>query len=202
MILRREVTLGITRPVRNEHIELSPIYTEELVPVVAPDHALAARETVRARDMANEPLIIVAETVTYEYLNRLIVRGGGAPPKIPVEVEGMELARALVDGHAGVAFLPLGSILIDLESRRLVRLKLVDVPALHARVCGLRRFDAPPESKAVENLIGFLREAGARIEARGFPAERNVSAAMHDATTPSGARRRRVRTRTVHTLTT
>jgi hypothetical protein len=62
----------------------------------------------------------------------------------------------------------------------------------------LRRFDAPPESKAVENLVGYLREAGARIEARAYDAEPNVSAVVEDATARSGARRRSVRTRTVH----
>jgi len=195
MVLRKDVDFGFSRPVRNAQIELSPIYTEELVAVIAPDHPLTRASSPHVREIAAEPLIVVAETVTYGYLSRAITRGGGTPPRVPIQVDNTEMARVLVESRLGIAFLPLGSVADDLSAKRLARLRLQDVPPIHARITGLRRFDAPHESRMLESLIGYLREAGSRLE----PAATSVAIA-HDEEDAvlRDARRSRVTKRVSH----
>jgi DNA-binding transcriptional LysR family regulator len=164
MVLDRSVDLGLGRLVRHPQIEVSPLYTEEIVPVVSPSHALAQVASARLRDIAGEQLIIVAKTVTYEHITRAIAKGGGTSPKAPVQVDSVEMARMLVERGVGVAFLPLGSAYDDLRRARLRRIRIADMAPIHARIVSLRRFDSPPEPKSIEDFVMFLREAGAALE--------------------------------------
>jgi len=164
MVLRKQVDLGLTRPVRNAQIEQSPLYVEEILPVVARGHRLDQAGSIHARAIAAEPIIVVSETVTYEYIQRAITRGGGSPSLLPMQVSSVDIARGLVEQRAGIAFLPYGSVAQDLRDGELTRLRIVDLAPIHVRVTMLRRFDARPESRAIEDFITDIREVGARLE--------------------------------------
>jgi DNA-binding transcriptional LysR family regulator len=164
MVLERTVNVGLGRLERHPEIEISPLYMEEIVPVVSPAHPLAEGTSMRLRDLAGEHVIVVAKTVTYEHIARLIAKNTSIRPRPPVQVDTVEVARSLVERGVGVAFLPLGSAFDDLRRQRLRRIRIADMPPIHVRVVSLRRFDSPPEPKSLEDFITFLREAGAALE--------------------------------------
>jgi DNA-binding transcriptional LysR family regulator len=188
MVLDGSVHVGLGRLERHAKIEISPLYVEELVLVVAPSHPLAERTSASVRDLRGENVIVVAKTVSYDHIARLIAKNTGEPPRPPLQVDTVEMARSLVERGVGVAFLPLGSAYDDLRRARLRRIRLDDMAPIRARVVSLRRFDSPPEPKSLEDFITFLREAGVALERSNIVDE---SASATDARAGEGRPRSR-----------
>ncbi|WJQ79774.1 LysR family transcriptional regulator [Brevibacillus brevis] len=115
-----------------EDIESIPLYDERLMLVLHKDHALAEKESVRLKDLANEPFIISTEgfqtrediltAFSFEQVN----------PQIKFEIERFETALTLVRENLGVTIIP-ENYLSGSTDASLVR-KMIDSPALERTV--------------------------------------------------------------------
>ncbi|MBW5469742.1 LysR family transcriptional regulator [Brevibacillus formosus] len=115
-----------------EDIESFPLYDERLMLVLHKDHPLAEKESVRLKDLANEPFIISTEgfqtrediltAFSFELVN----------PQIKFEIERFETALTLVRENLGVTIIP-ENYLSGSTDASLVR-KTIDSPALERTV--------------------------------------------------------------------
>src|SRR5437868_7858556 len=58
MVLRREVHLGVGRPIRHADVEVSPVFDDELVLVVSRHHPFARRDRIRLEELAEDRPIL------------------------------------------------------------------------------------------------------------------------------------------------
>ncbi|WP_188068922.1 LysR family transcriptional regulator [Brevibacillus brevis] len=115
-----------------DDIESFPLYDERLMLVLHKDHSLAEKESVRLKDLANEPFIISTEgfqtrediltAFSFEQVN----------PQIKFEIERFETALTLVRENLGVTIIP-ENYLSGSTDASLVR-KTIDSPALERTV--------------------------------------------------------------------
>ena len=188
MVLERSVDVGLGRLERHPTIEISPLYTEEIVMVVSPAHPLAERTSAELRDLHDENVIVVAETVKGDHIAQLVAKSSGDAARPPMQVDTVDVARSLVERGMGVAFLPLGSAFDDLRRARLRRIRVDDMAPIHVRVASLRLFDSPPEPKSLEDFISFLREAGAALERSNIVDEPATGTVPRAGEGPTGSR--------------
>lgn len=85
-------------------LSLHPLATDELLAVLPAQHPLAARSSVRARDLAGEPFILTRAGCERMILGTLAARG--IAPKVSHEVSEASSILALVGQGLGVSIMP------------------------------------------------------------------------------------------------
>lgn len=106
----------ISSEIADKRFRITPLFDDELMAIVAPDHPLADREYVTAKDFANETLFVyltLEETTLYQR----VLRPAGVEPKRWMQVPITEAAIELVRGGMGVAVLAKWSVWPQIESR-------------------------------------------------------------------------------------
>src|SRR4051812_41926055 len=100
----------VNAPVDDPDLILEPLYDEELVLVVPPDHALADRATVRMADLDGHELLLGPSGTAFRSdLDRAAAEAGIAlRPK--VELDGLRLIASLAFEGFGAAVLPSAAI--------------------------------------------------------------------------------------------
>lgn len=109
-----EIDIAFCTPQQAPHLTLVEILREELVAIVPPDHALAARDECRLLDLASEPFVAYArESGIRHVIERYCVEAGFTPRVAMEGVEDLTVA-GLVAAGVGVAVVPLHSQLTQL----------------------------------------------------------------------------------------
>lgn len=85
-------------------LELQPLYTTEVVAVLAEDHPLAARQAVILDELVAEPLIMLDSTPSTADTHRAL-RSRDLTPERVMRVPSVELARGLVARGLGYSLL-------------------------------------------------------------------------------------------------
>ena len=106
MVLRREVDLGVGRPIQHPDVELIPVFDDELVLVVSRHHPFARRDRIRLQELADERLILFDRASSYYELTSSLVRQAGVVPESTIELDNVEAAKKMVIEGLGVALLP------------------------------------------------------------------------------------------------
>lgn len=88
------------------HLLWKPLTRERLALAVAPQHALAQRDSVRLRDIADEPFIALKPGFGLRALGDDLCRHAGFTPQIAFESEDPATVRSLVATGLGVALVP------------------------------------------------------------------------------------------------
>lgn len=83
-----------------------PVLTEEIYVVVAPNHRLAGRETVRLADLAEEPMILLKPGYGMRRIIDGLFRQVGITPRIAFEGEDAATIAGLASAGLGVGFIP------------------------------------------------------------------------------------------------
>lgn len=122
-VLGRDVEIGVVsfKPT-DEAIKSVPVSLDELALIVAPDHPLAARETVSVRELGAEPFI--AHNVPSPYRERVIktFEKHRTPLNISMEMPTLEAIKRLVEKRMGVALVPRLAAQTEIERGQLVGL--------------------------------------------------------------------------------
>jgi LysR family transcriptional regulator for metE and metH len=93
----------ISDPVRDRRIVTTPLFDDEMVVIVDPQHRLASRAYVRFEELATETLLIYPpkeESTAY----RLVLEAAGVAPPL-LEMQLTEASIELVKAGLGVAFM-------------------------------------------------------------------------------------------------
>jgi DNA-binding transcriptional LysR family regulator len=146
MVLREQVELGLVRELRHPEIVGTPLYEDELVLVVEPNHAFARRRRVKVADFASEHLILFDNTSTYHELTSTLFRQAGVVPRGVMELDTIDAAKKMVEQGLGVALLPYTAVAGELASGRLASARLADTDPIRRRIVAVRRRDVGPLS--------------------------------------------------------
>jgi LysR family transcriptional regulator for metE and metH len=110
-------------PIRNRRIRCTPLFEDEVVIVVPPEHRLAGKRFAAPEDFAAENLIIYPPKEDSTVLNRFLIPAGIFPRRIQ-EVMLTDVIIEMVRGGLGVAALAKWAVLPQLDSGALVGLSL------------------------------------------------------------------------------
>ncbi|HET9111116.1 MAG TPA: LysR family transcriptional regulator [Ktedonobacterales bacterium] len=83
-----------------------PLLTEDLYVVVAADHPLASRESVRLAELAEEPLVLLKPGYGMRRITDALCREAGFTPRVAFEGEDAESVTGLASAGLGVGFIP------------------------------------------------------------------------------------------------
>jgi LysR family transcriptional regulator for metE and metH len=103
----------------NKSLQASPIYEDELVFIMAPQHPLAARRRIRPQDLAGQTLLIYPPRSESTLLEKVLAPAGIEPGRV-MEIPLTEAIVEMVAANAGIAFLARWAVSPHLESNRII----------------------------------------------------------------------------------
>jgi len=157
MVLRREVHLGVGRPIRHPDAELIPLFDDELVLVVSRHHAFAQRDRIRLQELADDRLILFDRASSYYELTSSLIRQAGVVPESVIEVDNVEAAKKMVIEGLGVALLPRMALLAELRARALRPVRVIGAPPIRRPIVAIRRTDAGIPMGPVADFLELLQ---------------------------------------------
>jgi DNA-binding transcriptional LysR family regulator len=107
--------LLLTLPIVGPDLEVVPVLKEEMIVVMAKNHALAKSPAVEARTLARHPLILfepgsnTRKVVDDFFLEQKLVAN------VVMETENVEIIKAMVANGIGASILPYGALAADLR---------------------------------------------------------------------------------------
>src|SRR5436853_3876998 len=101
MVLRRQVHLGVGRPIRHAEAELIPLFDDELVLVVARHHPFARRDRIRLQELADDRLILFDRASSYYELTSSLIRQAGCVSVAGSELDNFGAVEKLVINGSG-----------------------------------------------------------------------------------------------------
>jgi DNA-binding transcriptional LysR family regulator len=161
MVLRRQVHLGVGRPIRHPDAELIPLFDDELMLVVSRHHPFARRGRVRLEELGEERLILFDRASSYYELTSSLVRQAGVVPSSMIELDNVEAAKKMVAEGLGLALLPRMALGAELRARTLRPVGIIGTPPVRRPIVAIRRRDAGSPSPPVAEFLGMLVKARA-----------------------------------------
>jgi DNA-binding transcriptional LysR family regulator len=190
MVLSEQVDLAVTEGVpRLPDVAAGGLYDERLLAVAAPDHELAARESVTLADLTAAGLVMPAtDTLLHEVIQDFFATRDIAP-KVAVYAGSTETMKRLVAAGLGVALAPELSVREELRTGRLALLSVAKVRLPVRPLSALQREDAQGSSAA----RALLRIIPAECLPRPARTRRTPATAVQDmpAQTPGAPHGRR-----------
>ncbi|HKO58981.1 MAG TPA: LysR substrate-binding domain-containing protein [Thermoanaerobaculia bacterium] len=113
----------ISSEIDDRRLRITPLFDDEMLVVMAPDHPLADRETITAKELAAETLLTYASLEDSTAYQR-VLRPAGLEPNEWMQVPLTEAMIELARGGIGVAVLARWSVWPQLESGAVVGVPL------------------------------------------------------------------------------
>jgi DNA-binding transcriptional LysR family regulator len=164
LVLREQVQVGLGRSLHHPQIEAIPLYEDELVLVVDPEHALPSGEAVDPDWLADLQLILFDQASSYHRLTSEFFEQVGALPRGVMELDNIDAAKKMVEQGLGVALLPHTAVADELEQGRLRSVTLAGAPAPKRRIAIYRRRDAGPPSGALQAFVNCLSDLRPKLQ--------------------------------------
>jgi DNA-binding transcriptional LysR family regulator len=156
MVLRREVDVGVGRPIRHPDVQLIPVFDDELVLVASRGHPFARRGKVRLQELAEDRLILFDRASSYYDLTSSLLRQAGVVPESVIELDNVEAAKKMVIEGLGVALLPRMALLAELRARSLRPVRIIGAPPVRRPIVAIRRTDSGPPMGPVADFLAML----------------------------------------------
>lgn len=164
MVLREEVQLGLGRHLDHPEIDNIPLYDEDLVLVVEPQHRFALEDSVSITEVAKENLILFDRASAAYELTKLIFRNSGLQEPKTMELDNIEAAKRMVEHRLGVSFLPKRAITRAVSAGRIVQVPVDNLPQegqeAHRSIVALHRKDVPLTGATLKFLDMALEVSG------------------------------------------
>jgi len=113
----------VSRVPRHKQLRYRPIFKDEVVAIMRPDHPLAARPYLRARDFADQHLLLYVAPKESDLFRLLLAPAGVTPAKVS-QVQLTEAILEMVKAGLGVSMMARWAVKEQVESGRLVALPL------------------------------------------------------------------------------
>jgi DNA-binding transcriptional LysR family regulator len=154
--VRGDVDVGLVRELHHPALESRPLYDDELVLVVEPNHPLARHRRIAIDRVRDARLILFDRTSSYYDLTNALFRQAGSAPQGILELDNIDAAKQMVLAGLGVALLPTTAVAGELRSGALRRVELVGTQPIERRIVAIRRRDAPTPAGAVAHFWQLL----------------------------------------------
>ena len=127
-LLDGQLDVGImVGEVGDERIEAEPMFEDELVLIVPPDHRWAAVPSVGPHDLVGEPLLVPGQNSWNRSLIGQQLAAHGVTPEVVAESNSHIAIARIVEAGVGAAIVSRLSVADELEQGRLRRVPLRDV---------------------------------------------------------------------------
>jgi DNA-binding transcriptional LysR family regulator len=134
------------------------VMQDELVLITSPAHALAAKERVDIKDLAEEPLMVmdVSESSPWHRKIADAFLQIKAPLRLTVENAPIEMIKKMVTFGVGIAFVPLMSVREEKENRELAVIEVEELRLERSVWLVRRRVVQSPAAKAfTQTVVSF-----------------------------------------------
>ena len=106
-------------PPRNRSVRSMPMFEDEMVVVMSPEHRLARLTNVRPKDMADETAIIYPPRSDSTLINKVLTPAGVEPKRV-LEVPLTEAILEMVAAGTGIGFLARWAVAPEVQRGRIV----------------------------------------------------------------------------------
>jgi LysR family transcriptional regulator for metE and metH len=152
-------------PPRNKSLRLTPMFEDELVLVMAPDHRLAASACVHARDLAGETVLCYPPREDSTLVNK-VMRPAGVEPERILEVPLTEAILEMAAAGTGIGLLARWAVTPQLEAGRIAARPVSNREVRRQwYAVTLRKQPAPPHLTEFLNLLAGFSPKQARLRA-------------------------------------
>ncbi|HSB09282.1 MAG TPA: LysR substrate-binding domain-containing protein [Blastocatellia bacterium] len=177
-LLDGRLDVAITSDVtRNQKIKFKPLFKDEMVVIASPDHPLAIKTYVSARDFASEHLLVYAIPKEDLTVFQKILVPAGVSPKHVSRVELTEAIIEMVKAGLGIGVMARWAVWPHIESGALVGLPIT-VRGLHRlwHAAILRHKVTPPYLLRFVELLSLNPMAITKDKQKQKPGTRSNSA--------------------------
>jgi DNA-binding transcriptional LysR family regulator len=165
LVAAGDVQLGLVRELRDSRLVTHPLFEDELVLVVRPDHPFAAEGRIGVERLREAVLIFFDRTSSYYDLTHTLFRGAGVVPGGTMEVDNIETAKRMTARGLGVSFLPSTSVADAIGDGSLVWVRVFGIVPVRRHIAAIERAGsptlAPPELwqllRAIPDFIAGAR---------------------------------------------
>ena len=162
MVLKEDVHLGLAREMEHPEIESLPLYEDELVLVVDPQHRFTEKGSAEIAEVGDEHLILFDHASSYYELTQSLFRSAGIREYSAIELDNIEAAKRMVEHRLGVAFLPRTAVVRSVAAGHLSLIEIEDSPEIQRPIVALWRRDVP----LTGTVQAFLEVASSMGETR------------------------------------
>jgi LysR family transcriptional regulator, regulator for metE and metH len=145
-------------------IDVSKLFTDELVAAVSPRHAWASRPYLMPKDFATVRLLLLSSPDTSFFMNTVLRPAGVAPMQV-ADVQLVGAMAALIEADFGVGVLPSWTIATEVRAGRLVPLRLNRNGTFRTWLAAVR--NAQRRDRSIQDFILALSTG---VPASGFRA--------------------------------
>lgn len=156
-----EIDLGIVPyPRAQRNVDVIDFTENQMVVIAPPDHDLADKDTVEAKDLADYPLILFTqETPTRKAIDRFF-RKHNVRPNIVMELDHIATMKHAVEVDIGISIVPLNSIDEEIERNTLSYIPFDDKGFV--RPLGILYRKGRSLSVATQKLLDVLLEGAGK----------------------------------------
>lgn len=167
LIRGHQIDLGVlTLPVPAADLRVIPFTVEKLVVVTSPRHpALSHRRAIKAKELAEYPLIIFGRGAATRTLIEDFFARAGIHPRIAMESESVATIKPLVQIDLGISILPQRAVALETSRRELHALRISDYDL--TREIGLVFHDSDYQPRALRELIKMFCAPPPEVPNRG-----------------------------------
>jgi LysR family transcriptional regulator, regulator for metE and metH len=153
----------ITRAAPERDIRVVPLFRDEIVVIVRPDHALAGRAYCELHDLFGEPLLLHPGSAEERVLRSAALAGDAVPPSRVADVEVTESIPRLVSAGFGVSVMSRMAVRSAVASGEIVALPLTRQGSFRTWNAATLDTDAVPGSvrRFVDEMVAIAVHEGA-----------------------------------------
>ncbi|HYE73765.1 MAG TPA: LysR family transcriptional regulator [Blastocatellia bacterium] len=119
-LLNGKLDLAIVScPIRDKRIRYKPLFKDELVAVMAPDHPLAERPYLRAKDFADQHIILYVQPKDSDLYQFVLIPAGVSPARLS-QIQLTEAIIEMVKAGMGISILARWAVKEQVDAGKLV----------------------------------------------------------------------------------
>lgn len=165
--LKNEVVI-IAKAEENSNIAFIPFSREELVLILSPHHHLASKDTIRFKELADEPIIMKDPGSGSRRLVDELFSKNDCRPNILMETGDAEIIKLLVQHGEGVSFLVKEAVAVELQDHKLATVSLKNETVfLDVNIAYLKNQPLSPPAQAFLVSLENLGTKKMRFEGMG-----------------------------------
>jgi DNA-binding transcriptional LysR family regulator len=145
-----------------KEVESLPLYEDELVLVVDPEHRFTQKGSAEISEVGQEHLILFDQSSSYYELTHSLMKSAGIREFSAIELDNIEAAKRMVEHRLGVAFLPRTAVVRSVAAGHLSLIEVENSPEIQRPIVALRRRDVP----LTGTVQAFLEVASSMGETR------------------------------------
>ncbi|MBI4553435.1 MAG: LysR family transcriptional regulator [Candidatus Latescibacteria bacterium] len=167
MVMTNEVDLGIVGShIATPELETIPLFEDQILPLVHPEHPCAVSGRVALADLAQEPFIQFGGWKSWKNYVLSMFEEIGATPQELFQVDSIEAVKRLVERGLGFTIVPAVAAKEEITAGTLVPVYLTDIPPHSRKILLIYRKDKYLTAairvfiEAMVSKLGSVQSAG------------------------------------------